>query len=177
MLWTELGASWTRVAEVLVAGVASYLLVILLTRVAGVRSLAKMSTFDFAATVAVGSTFASTLLGSVPLAAGACALVLLFTMQWVVASLRRKGLLVGLVDNSPILLVADGRVLEHHLRKVRVSRSELWGQLRQSGIRSLDQVRAVVFETTGDMSVLTVGEALDAELLAGVRGAELLGAG
>ena len=174
MLLSELGASWTRIAEVVVAGLVIYALVIALTRLAGVRALAKMSTFDFAATVAVGSTVSSVLLGSVPLAAGAVGLSLLFGLQYGVAVLRRRDLLHGLVDNRPMLLMAHGRALEENLRHVRLSRSELWAQLRQSGVLSLDEVQAVVIETSGDISVLRTGQRLDDELLAGVRGAEAL---
>ena len=174
MLLTGLGASWTRIGLVLLSGVAVYLLVIALTRLAGVRSLAKMSAFDFAATVAVGSIVASVAIAAVPLAAGAVGLSLLFALQYVVAVLRRQGLLQGVVDNRPILLMADGQLLEDHLSQVRLARTELWSQLRQAGVHRLDQVHAVVFETTGDISVLQAGQPLDPQLLEGVRGADRL---
>ncbi len=38
----------------------------------------------------------------------------------------------------------------------------------------MEQVTAVELETTGDLSVLTGGQAVDPVLLAGVRGAERL---
>lgn len=169
-LLERLGSSWTVLGAVLVSTVAVYVAVIVLTRLAGVRSLAKMSSFDFAATVAVGSTVASTSLGSTPLANGLLVLALLYGLQYLVATLRRRDLLRGLADNSPILLVADGRVLEGNLRHARVSRGELLSKLRMSGVHQLEQVRAVVMETTGDMSVLRAGEPFDDGLLDGIRG-------
>ncbi|MFP5218994.1 MAG: YetF domain-containing protein, partial [Actinomycetes bacterium] len=78
------------------------------------------------------------------------------------------------VDNPPILLMAGPEVLEGNLRHARLSRNELYSQLRLAGVQNRDQVRAVVMETTGDVSVLTTGASLDLDLLAGVRGAELL---
>jgi hypothetical protein len=39
-------------------------------------------------------------------------------------------------------------------------------------VQRLEQVRAVVLEPTGDMSVLTGDGGIDAELLSGVRGGE-----
>jgi uncharacterized membrane protein YcaP (DUF421 family) len=170
----RLGSSWTALGAVLVSAVAVYVAVIVLTRLAGVRSLAKMSSFDFAATVAVGSTVSSAALGSTPLANGVLVLVMLFGMQYVVATTRRRGLLRGLADNAPILLMAGDRVLEGNLRHARVSREELHSQLRLAGVHRLDQVHAVVMETTGDLSVLRAGEHFDEALLAGVRGAEAL---
>lgn len=170
----DLVSTWDRLALVAIAAVAAYAAVIAFTRLAGVRSLAKMSSFDFAATVAVGSTLSSTLLGSVPTTAGLLGLALLFGLQYAVATARRHGLLGGLVDNEPILLMARGEILMENLAHVRMSTSELWSALRKAGIHRREHVLAVVLETTGDVSVLRAGEELDPELLTGVRGAEAL---
>lgn len=173
MLLQALGISWLTAATILVAAPAVYLIVIVLTRLSGVRSLAKMSTFDFAATVAIGSTLSSAALSSTPLSAGALALVVFFALQFVIAHVRRRGWAQGAFDNQPILLMAAGRVLEAQMSTARVSRFELWAQLRLAGIERLEQVGAVVMETTGELSVLRAGE-LSPELLEGVRGAEHL---
>ena len=61
-----------------------------------------MSSFDFAATVAIGSTLASTAVGSVSLSPGAAGLPMLFGLQAAIA-VRRRGALGGLVDNTPLL--------------------------------------------------------------------------
>ena len=172
---SRLGASWETIGAILVSTVLVYLVVIVLTRITGPRSLAKMSSFDFAATVAVGSTVASTALANTPLTNGVLALVLLYGLQYLVATLRRRKALGGAVDNSPLLLLVDGEVLEANLRHARISRQELWSQLRRNGIRRVDAVRAVVLETTGDMSILTHGEGTwDDALLEGVRDGDRL---
>ena len=168
----QLGTSGNSLGAVVVSTLAVYALVVLLTRMAGPRSLAKMSSFDYAATVAVGSTLASTALSSVALANGAATLVMLFGLQAVVAVLRRRGAFGDLVDNSPLLLMAGPEILDDHLRRARISREELYGQLRSAGVQRLEQVRAVVLETTGDLSVLTGDAGVDSVLLAGVRGSE-----
>ena len=173
-LLERLGTSGPALGAVVVSTICVYAAVVLLTRLAGPRSLGKMSSFDFAATVAVGSTLASTALGSTALANGATVLVLLFGLQAIVAVLRRRGAFGGLVDNSPLLLMAGSEVLDDHLQQARISREELYGQLRSSGVHRLEQVTAVVLETTGDLSVLTEGQAVDPVLLAGVRGSERL---
>ncbi len=168
----DFSASWGTLGVVLLAGAGAYFAVIALSRIAGVRSLASMSSFDFAATVAVGSTLSSTLLGSVPLAAGALGLALLFGLQYLIATLRRRGALLGLVDNQPILLMVGEEVLADNLRHVRMSRDELMSQLRKAGISRTSEVAAVVMETAGSVSVLRGGQPIDPALLTGVRGAE-----
>lgn len=173
-LLERLGASWGTIGTIVVSAVLVYVAVIVLTRLAGLRSLAKMSSFDFAATVAVGSTVSSTALGTSPLTNGVVALSMLYGLQYVIATLRRRGAFSGAVDNAPMLLMAGGEVIEGNLRHARVSREELWAQLRLSGVQRREQVRAVIMETTGDMSILQGEGPFDAELLQGVRGADRL---
>ncbi len=119
----RLGTSGPALGAVVVSTLCVYAFVVLLTRLAGPRSLANMSSFDFAATVAVavGSTLASTALGSVPLVDGAAPLVLLFGLQAIVAVLRRRGAFGGLVDSRPLLLMAGSEVLDDHMRQARMS--------------------------------------------------------
>lgn len=171
----RLGASWETIGAIVISSVLVYLVVIVLTRLAGPRSLAKMSSFDFAATVAIGSTVASTALASTPLVNGVAALAMLFGLQYLVGTLRRQRAVRGAVDNTPLLLMVDGQLLEDHLRHARVSREELWSQLRLQGVQRRDQVRAVILETTGDMSILQGAGPIDPVLVESVRGAERLG--
>lgn len=168
MVLAQLGISWLMVLTIVLATLGGYAWVIVLTRVFGVRSLAKMTSFDFAATVAVGSALASTALGTIPLAGGLLALAILFCMQYVLGLARRRSLARGVLDNQPVLLMRHGRVLESGMKDTRLSRSELMSQLRIAGIRQLDEVGAVVMETTGEISVLRAGDLSD-ELLEGVR--------
>ena len=173
-LLERLGASWETLGISVVSAIGVYVAVIVLTRLAGLRSLAKMSSFDFAATVAVGSTIATTIAGSAPLATGVVALSMLYGLQYLVATLRRRNVFRGAVDNEPMLLMVRGEVLEGNLKHARVSREELWAQLRLAGVHRREQVQAVVLETTGDMSVVQGEGPFDPELLSGVRGAEQL---
>lgn len=58
------------------------------------------------------------------------------------------------MDNSPLLLMDGATVLENNLRKARVTRGDLRSKLREANVTRLSQVKAVVFETTGNISVL-----------------------
>lgn len=56
--------SYESVIAISLSALGIYAAVILFTRIAGKRSFSKMSSFDFAMTVAVGSILASTILNS-----------------------------------------------------------------------------------------------------------------
>jgi len=148
--------------------------VIIITRIVGLRSFAKFSTFDFAFTVAVGSAVAAVLTSSTTVAHGVTAIAGLLILTAVTAYLQQKfDLFNELISNKPLLLMDGTEILEGNLKAARVDKSQLIAKLREANVLKFEQVRAVVLETTGDISVLHVSEDSDCELedqlLEGVR--------
>lgn len=156
-----------------------YVLIIIYTRVFGLRSFSKMSSFDFAMTIAIGSLLASTAVTkSTTVFQGAIALFSLFFLQTAIAFLRQRvGWFSQAVDNQPILLMRGGEILHDNLRKVHLSEDDLRSKLREANVLNYGQVKAVVFETTGDVSVLHSGQndvEFDLDLLKNVQGTDRL---
>jgi len=154
--------------------VCVYAGIVLLTRMTGLRSFSKMSAPDFAMTVAVGSLFASSISTGkpqVPLAL--FALACLFGGQWAFAKLRRTSpAACDLIENTPVLLMDRSGVREDNLARTKVTRADLRAKLREANVLRLEEVRAVVFETTGDISVLHTSDSdveLEEHLLEGVQ--------
>ncbi|SDF08662.1 Protein of unknown function [Pricia antarctica] len=147
--------TWNSVGLIAFSALGIYLSVIIMTRICGKRSFSKMSSFDFAMTVAVGSIIATTVLSqSVSMLQGITGLVVVYLLQIGAALVRRNKKIRQLMDNSPLLLMDGATILEDNLRKARVTRGDLRSKLREANVTRLSQVRAVVFETTGDISVL-----------------------
>lgn len=171
-------APLSNLAMVVVTAVGVYLAIILFTRLAGLRSFSKLSSFDFAMTVAIGSMVATTVLAKKPpLLQGAVALASIYLLQILVAKMRRFEWVCSMVDNQPVLLMCRGEMLEDNMLRANVTESDILGKLREANVLERSQVRAVVFETTGDISVLhTDDEDVEVEmwLLDGVDDAELM---
>lgn len=176
MDWNWIATTPTHLLMVLLSGIGIYSALLLLTRITGLRSFSKMSSFDFAITVAMGSVIASTILAETPsLVTGAVGLVVLYGIQYVVSRSRRLTATVERwVDNEPLLVMAGNRVLSDHLDATRMTEQDLRSKLRMAGVTHPDQVLAVVFETTGDVSVMKTGDDVDPWLFEDVRGAEHL---
>lgn len=172
-----IGTDWYELLLILLSVIGIYFAVILYTRLFGLRSFAKMSSFDFASTVAVGSVMASTVASPQPsLVHGAAALFCLYLVQWATARVRLS--LSGatkVIDNTPIVLMV-GRELQHDaMRGAEITEGDLFAKLREANVLNLDQVRCVILETTGDVSVMhgdPGGTPISGELLEGVEGAE-----
>ena len=140
---------------IIITATGIYLAVIIFTRIAGKRSFSKMSSFDFAMTVAVGSMIATTVLSkSVSLWDGIIGLGAVYILQISVALLRRYKVVKKVVDNSPLLLMDGTKILHENLKKARVSEEDLRSKLREANVIRLKEVRAVIFEATGDISVM-----------------------
>lgn len=160
--------TWKDVGLIVFSAIGIYLSVIIMTRICGKRSFSKMSSFDFAMTVAVGSIIATTVLSStVSMLDGIVGLVAVYLLQISAAFARRNDKIKEAMDNSPLLLMDGEAILEDNLRKARVTEGDLRSKLREANVTKLSQVKAVVFETTGDISVLhkDSDESLDLWLL------------
>ena len=171
---TWFGASWGALVMAGLSAVVVFLAVVAYTRLVGLRSFAKMSSVDFAGTIAVGSAIATASLSkSVPVAQGVVAIGALFAVQWALSVLRERSQRVSeALDNQPILLMRHGELLDDNLRQAGVAVDDVRSKLREANVLDLRQVRAVIFETTGDVTVLhgeVDGPDVEPWLLEGVR--------
>ncbi len=147
---------WIGLGRVLVVGICAYVGLVLILRISGKRTLAKMNAFDFVVTVALGSTLATIFLSKdIALAEGLFAFALLAGLQWVVAWLAvRSPTWRKLIKSEPRLLALRGKLNENAMREERVTLAAVHASLRTAGHASLAEVEAVVLETDGSFSVI-----------------------
>jgi uncharacterized membrane protein YcaP (DUF421 family) len=147
---------WGSVMRTLIAGTAAYAALILLLRMSGKRTLAKMNAFDLVVTVALGSTLSTVIVSrSVPLVDGVVALALLIALQFAVAwTSVRIGSFEKAVKSAPSLLLFRGSLRQDELRRQRVSAEEIHAAVRSAGLADLGDAGAVVLETDGSFSVI-----------------------
>ena len=144
-----------NVLAILLTALGTYVALVLLTRISGKRSFSKMSSFDFAITVSVGSILATVIISkSVSLQSGIAGLISIYAIQMFVAYARRWKTVRNFTDNKPTLLMRNGEIIEGSLDKCKVTTSDLKAKLREANVIQLSEVKAVVFESTGDISVL-----------------------
>jgi uncharacterized membrane protein YcaP (DUF421 family) len=163
------GSSYSIGATIL-STILIYTSVIAITRINGLRTFAKMSSFDFAITIAIGSLIASTMLSEKQsILQGVIGLVLLIGLQAFVARLRKKSnTFEKFVTNTPVLLMRKEHMIYENLKATRVTESDIYAKLREANVTHKNQILAVVLETTGDISVLhtsATSDSLDPEIL------------
>lgn len=163
--------SWESIVRTLVIGVLAYVLLVVLLRVSGKRTLSKMNAFDFIVTVALGSTLATVILSKdVALADGVLAFTLLVGLQYVITYLSARSSKVSkLVKSSPALLVYRGKMLEIAMKKERISKDEIFAIVRERGFSDLEKIDAVVLETDGSLTVIKEVKDIDTPTMSQVK--------
>lgn len=149
--------SWESVIRTIVITVLAYVIMIVMLRVSGKRTLSKMNAFDFIITIALGSTLATVALSkNVALIDGALGFFLLIFLQYSLTwlSVRYKGV-KKLVTSEPALLLYKGEVLEDVMKKERITLEEIYLAARKEGIADIHSIHAIILETTGSLTIIS----------------------
>jgi uncharacterized membrane protein YcaP (DUF421 family) len=134
-----------------------FVLILIVTRAVGRRELSSMEPIDLILLVVIGDLVQSGVTQSDYSLTGTT--IVIVTMALLVVATAWIGFrfqrLRPILEGEPIVLVADGRVLEKNLRRQRMTVEELGAEARLAQIGSLEDVRYAVLESNGRVSFLT----------------------
>lgn len=149
--------SWSGIFRVAITTIIAYILVVLMLRVSGKRTLAKMNAFDTVVTIALGSILGSVILTkSTPIAEGITAIGLLIFLQYIITFITvRNRNFKKVISSHPTLLFYDGKLLKKIMKKQRVSEEEINKSVREAGFSGFSEISAIVLESTGDITVIS----------------------
>lgn len=161
--------TWQQALAVVASAVAIYLVFLGLVRIFGARVLSQISTFDALVVIMLGAVAGRIIIMNVPvLPAGILGLGTLFVLEATLGQLGRSDRADRLVNQRPIVLIDEGKILDAGLKRAHVSRDELASSLRLAGVRQLSEVALAVFEPNGRVSVVPVGAPIDRAILGSV---------
>lgn len=138
---------------------AIYLVLILIFRISGKRSLAQITTFDFVLLLVIGEATQQALLGNdFSLTNATIVIVTLVAIDLGLSILQQRyPRLDPVLEDVPLLLVEHGKVIPERLRKSRISESEILQAARTTqGLARMEQVKYAVLERTGEISIIPV---------------------
>lgn len=146
--------------RIVVVGTLTYLGIVLLLRVSGKRTLLSMNAFDFIITVAMGSAFGRILTAKqVSLAEALVTFGLLVSLQYIVSWVEaRSERFAKIVTGNPTLLYYHGQFMEREMKKQRIRKAELLSAARAKKLDNMEQVEAIILETSGSLSVIKKSE-------------------
>jgi len=153
-----------NLVHILVVGVASYLALIFILRVAGKRTLSRMNAYDMVITMALGSILARVILTpDQSIAESIFAMLVLVGLQYAMSILLLHiPSLRELVTSKPAVLFHKGEFVEEAMHRERLDRDEVQAAIHSRGISDNSLVEAVLLGRNGDLSVLLKPECLAA---------------
>lgn len=142
--------------EKFVRSVAVYLFLLIAFRVAGKRQLTQITSFDLVVLLIISNVVQNAVIGNDnSLGGGLFGATVIFLLNGLVAWLTfRFKRVERLIEHTPTVLVKSGRIFRDSLRRERLSMPEFRAALRRHGVVSLRDVRYVILEEDGHITVL-----------------------
>jgi len=136
---------------------AVYVLLWVLIRISGRRTLSEMTAFDFILLLIIGEATQQALLGEdFSVTNGAIVIITLLSMDVLVALVKSRSQAASKwIDGVPTIIVADGKPLPERLRMARLTEDDILEAARRlQGLERMDQIKYAVLEVSGGISVI-----------------------
>ena len=143
--------------ESIIRAAVVYVVLLVLFRISGKRSLAEVTSFDLVLLLIISEATQQAMIdtdnsmtNSLLIVATLIGMNILFS----VIATRWKPF-QKLVEDVPLVILEDGRPLLQRMRKERVEEDEILEAARQSqGLERLDQIKYAILERTGHITIV-----------------------
>jgi uncharacterized membrane protein YcaP (DUF421 family) len=136
---------------------ALYVFLLVIFRIAGERTLASLTTFDFVLLLIIAEATQQGLVGDDFSVTKALVLVATLVGLDIGLSLLkdRWRLLHKVVEGVPLVIVEDGRVLTERMQRARIDVDDVLQAAREhQGLDRMEQIKFAVLERTGEISII-----------------------
>lgn len=133
-----------------------YFLVILSFRLMGKRQLSQLQPNELVITLLISELAIIPIQDDIPFFTHGIIPMLLLVLLEILLSyfMIKSGKLRKVICGSPVIVIANGKILQDELRKQRLAIEDLFSQLRNKDVFSLEEVKYAIIETDGRLSVL-----------------------
>jgi uncharacterized membrane protein YcaP (DUF421 family) len=135
--------------------VAVYVLMLIVVRALGKRTIGNFSAFDLLVALMLGEVVDEIIYGDVRFMQGTVAIVAIAALAYADSWLAYVDHgFEPLLEGKPTVVVRDGEFARTGMRKERMNETDVLGHLRSLGIEDMREVRLAVVEHDGSVSVL-----------------------
>jgi uncharacterized membrane protein YcaP (DUF421 family) len=142
--------------DIVLRAIVLYVFIVFVMRVIGRRELSSMTPFDLILLIVLGDAVQQGLTqddysvtGAI-LAVATIATLQVFTSYLSFRSRRARKVLEG----EPIVVVDHGKLVDHNIKRERMTQDEVAEEMRQQQIGSLDEVEWAILESNGQISFI-----------------------
>ncbi len=133
-----------------------YVVLLILFRIVGKRSLVQITTFDFVLLLIIAEATQQAMIDDDnSMTNGFLVITTLLSLDLGLLALSGRSRIIDrLINDAPLVLVDDGRLLQERMTKSRVSEGDILQSARQQGLERMDQIKYAVLERSGGISII-----------------------
>ena len=138
-------------------GLAIFVLLLLVFRIAGKRTLHETTTFDFVLILIVSETVQQAMIDNDNSVTNAFILIVTLVGVNVVFSLLKQRFkwFAKITEGTPVVVIEHGRIHRERMEKERIDEDDVLNSARElHGLRGMDDVESAVLERDGTISVI-----------------------
>ena len=141
---------------ILIRTITIYLILIIIMRLMGKRQIGELEISDLVTTFLLSEIASLPITDTnIPVAFAIIPMIILLTFEvsssWV---LSRFPAVKNFFSARPATLISNGKIDRKEMLKARISLDELIGELRQSGISDINEVKYAILEQNGKVTVI-----------------------
>ena len=141
----------------LIRTILIYIIVTAAVRLMGKRQVSDMQTSELVITLIISEVASLPLENAErPLLNSLVPIMMIVAIELLVSLLMMKSKRFrSLICGHPIIIIKDGKMIDTQLKKLRISREDVYSLLREKDIADESKVRWGIIEPNGTLSVLT----------------------
>lgn len=146
---------WEQIGMTAARGVLVYVVMLVVIRVLGKRTIGNFTAFDLLVALMLGEVVDEIIYGDVSLAQGLTAIVVIAAAKYATAWLTFGSQRLSLVlEGQPTEIVRHGELQRDGMRAEMLNELEAMAALRLQGISDMREVKTAVMECDGEVSVI-----------------------
>ncbi len=146
---------WAFLIETAVRTTAMFIILLTVLRLLGKKSVQQLSIFELGVIIGLGSAAGDPMIykevGIVP---SIIVFAVVISMYRLINYLMGKSTKIeNILEGCPVYVINEGRILMKNFQKEEIALEELFSILRQSQVSHLGQVKHVILEASGQVSI------------------------
>jgi uncharacterized membrane protein YcaP (DUF421 family) len=141
----------------IIRGLAVYVILLIIFRISGRRTLSNMTSFDLVLLLIVSEAIQQALIDDDNSAINGLLIVMTLVITDIGFALlkRRSARIQKLVDGVPTIVVDNGRPLQERMRCARIDENDVLSAARElQGLATMSQIQYAVLEANGKITII-----------------------
>jgi len=146
--------------DAILRGLAVYVFLLLLFRIAGRRTLSEMTNFDFVLLLIISEATQNAMIGNdYSVTNGFLVILTLIGLDIGLSVMKQRfPIMERYMDGLPLIIVDQGRPLKELMDRARVDEQDILSSAREKhGLERMEQIKYAVLEKNGGISIIPKG--------------------